>query len=241
MNKSLADAEAFAGELVGSLDGLGDCDLLVIPSFFAVPLLSRALAGTGVEVGAQDLFWEEAGAFTGEVSGAMIRDAGASYVLVGHSERRHLIGEDDAVVAKKLRAALEAGLTPILCVGEGLEDREAGRHEDVVGAQVDAALSGWNARDVERIVVAYEPVWAIGTGKTATPDDAEAMHRFVRDKVRSDFGGVADELRIQYGGSVKPDNAAILLSRGDIDGALVGGASLQVQSFIGIARGAGAR
>jgi triosephosphate isomerase len=239
MNKLIADAEAFASGLVAGLERARGCDLLVCPPFFAVPAVARALSGTGVAVGAQDLYWEESGAFTGEVSGAMVADAGATFVLVGHSERRHLIGEGNDIVARKLRAALNAGLTPILCVGETLTEREAGRHESVVGEQLDTALNGWTADEAGRIVLAYEPVWAIGTGRTATPDDAGAMHRFARARVGERFGAdVAEAVRIQYGGSVKPDNAAGLLTRADIDGALVGGASLEVESFLGIAEGA---
>lgn len=239
MNKTIGEAEAFASELAGSLAGVSHCDLLVCPPFLSVPAVARALAGTGVAVGAQDLFWEASGAFTGEISGAMIADAGATHVLVGHSERRHVIGEGNDIVARKLRAALDASLTPILCVGEQLEEREGGNHEVVVGEQLDTALAGWSVDDVARIVVAYEPVWAIGTGKTATPDDADAMHRFVRGRLRDSFGdGTAAAMRIQYGGSVKPDNASSLLGRDDIDGALVGGASMQVVSFLGIAAGA---
>jgi triosephosphate isomerase len=239
MNKLIADAEAFASGLVSGLERASRCDLLVCPPFFAVPAVARALSGSGVAVGAQDLFWEESGAFTGEVSGAMVADAGATFVLVGHSERRHVIGEGNDMVAKKLRAALGAGLTPILCVGETLAEREAGRHQAVVGEQLDTALEGWTADEAGGIVIAYEPVWAIGTGRTATPEDAEAMHRFARGRIGERFGPeVAADMRIQYGGSVKPGNAAALLGCEDIDGALVGGASLEVESFLGIAEGA---
>lgn len=239
MNKSIGDAEAFASELLASTDGRGACDLLVFPPFLALPALVRALDGSAIGVGAQDLSWEREGAFTGEVSGDMIADAGAAWVLVGHSERRHVIGEGNDVVARKLRAALDCGLSPILCVGETIDEREAGSAEAVVGDQLDTALEGWSEREAAKLVLAYEPVWAIGTGRTATPDDADAMHAFIRTRVRHRFGqDVAEGLRIQYGGSVKPDNAASLLSREGIDGALVGGASLQVNSFLGIAAGA---
>ncbi len=238
MNKTIAQAEAFATELAGSLENTGGCDLLVIPPFFALPAVASVLAGTGVAVGAQDIFYEESGAFTGEISGAMIADAGASYALVGHSERRHVIGEDNAIIARKLRAALDCGLTPILCVGELIDERDAGDHEAVVGEQLRTAFAGWGADDAARIVVAYEPVWAIGTGRSATPDDADTMHGFIRGHIRGAFGDVADTIRIQYGGSVKPDNAASLLGREDIDGALVGGASMEVKSFLGVAAGA---
>ena len=187
-------------------------------------------------MGAQDIYWEPQGAFTGEVSGAMIRDAGATHVIVGHSERRHVLGETDAVVARKLHAAIGAGLTALFCVGERLEDREAGSAKDYVKSQLDAGLEGFAKGDLAAIVIAYEPVWAIGTGKTATPDDAEEMHRFVRRDVASRFGeDAASKVIIVYGGSVKPDNASSLLEREEIDGALVGGASLEVESFVKIA------
>lgn len=238
MNKSIGEAEAFATELAGSLGAYGHCDLLVCPPFFAVPAVARVLAGTGVAVGAQDLYWEPSGAFTGEVSAAMVADAGASFVLVGHSERRHVMGEDNAAVARKLRAALDGELTPILCVGEVIEEREAGTQERVVAEQLETALGALGGGEAARVVIAYEPVWAIGTGKTATPGDADAMHGFIRARLHERFGEVADSIRIQYGGSVKPDNAADLLAREDIDGALIGGASLQVASFLGIAAGA---
>jgi triosephosphate isomerase len=239
MNKTIGEAEAFVGELVRGTKGLERCDLLLFPPFFAVPRVASLLEGTGVGVGAQDLFWETNGAFTGEVSGAMVRDAGATCVLVGHSERRHVIGEDDAIVARKLAAALTAGLMPILCVGERIEQREAGKQEPVVQTQLETALGDLDAGAAARVVIAYEPVWAIGTGKTATPADAVAMHAFIRGWVTEAFGAdLAERLRIQYGGSVKPDNAAALLGEEEIDGALIGGASLEAASFLAIASGA---
>lgn len=236
MNKTVGEAEAFVTELKSGLDKVGARDLLVIPQFFALPRVASLLDQTGVAVGAQDLFWEESGAYTGEISGSMIGDAGGSYVLVGHSERRHVLGEDNEIVAKKLRAALDSELTPILCVGEKIEHRETGEHESYVKEQLESALSGLSESGMTRLVVAYEPVWAIGTGKTATPDDAVNMHGFIRKHVRSSFGDArADELRILYGGSVKPDNAAGLLENEEIDGALIGGASLEADSFLAIA------
>ncbi len=239
MYKTIAEAEAFVAQLEGGLAGVGGCDLVLFPPFFALPRVSALLEGTAVATGAQDLFWEREGAYTGEISSAMIRDAGADYVLVGHSERRHVIGEDNAVVARKLRAALDGGLTPVLCVGEKIEHREAGTHESFVKEQLDTALSGCGEAEVSRIVVAYEPVWAIGTGKTATPADAVNMHVFVRDYVKRAFGGaLAESMRIQYGGSVKPANAADLLGEREIDGALIGGASLEAKSFLAIAAAA---
>jgi len=236
MYKTIGEAEAFVAELKAGTGAVGGCDLLLFPPFFAVPRVSALLEGTGVATGAQDVFWEHEGAYTGEISCDMIRDAGAGYVLVGHSERRHVIGEDNPVVARKLRAALDGGLTPVLCVGEKIEHREAGRHESYVKEQLDTALEGCGEAEASRVVVAYEPVWAIGTGKTATPADAVAMHVFIRDYFRKAFGGgLADGLRIQYGGSVKPANAAELLGEPEIDGALIGGASLEAGSFLAIA------
>ena len=240
MQKGIADGGAFATELKLQLDGLPACDMAVFPTFISLPALSQAFSGTRVVTGAQDLFWEREGAYTGEVSGAMIREAGGTSVIVGHSERRHVMGESNEVVAAKLKAALEAGLLPVLCVGEQLPHRDAGEAESFVRDQLGASLSGVTAAEMASTVIAYEPVWAIGTGRTATPDDAEAMHVVIRAAVGERFGGdAADAVRILYGGSVKPGNASDLLARDEIDGALVGGASLQVNSFIEIVRAVG--
>jgi len=239
MNKLTADANAFAVAFTPLAASLARCDLLVFPSFLCVRTLAEAFAGTAVAVGAQDLYFEAEGAFTGEVSAAMLRDAGATHVLVGHSERRHVIGEDDATVARKLRAALDAGLAPVLCVGERLAERETGRERAVVSRQLESAFDKCAAADAARVVIAYEPVWAIGTGRTATPDDAEAMHRAIREWFGARYGaGAAAGLRIQYGGSAKAENAAELLARDEIDGLLVGGASLDPASFAAIAAAA---
>jgi triosephosphate isomerase len=236
MHKTRAEAVAFARAVRDRVSDAPSCDLLIFPPFFSVPEVAEALAGTGVGVGAQDVYFEPSGAFTGEVSPQMVVDAGAGWVLVGHSERRHVFGEASEVVARKLGAALEAGLSPILCVGERVEEREAGAATAVVQQQLEVGLDGLGAGEIERTVIAYEPVWAIGTGRTATPDDAEEMHRFIRGCLRGMAGeDVGDRVRIQYGGSVKPDNAAGLLSRAEIDGALIGGASLEVDSFLTIA------
>ncbi len=237
MNKRVAEAEQFADELRPLLPGVAHCDLVVFPSFFCVRPFADAVSGTSVAVGAQDLHWEPGGAFTGEVSAAMIRDAGASHVLAGHSERRHGMGEDDATVGRKLAAALDAGLVPVLCVGETLDEREGGREREVVCRQLDAAFDGRAARDAVRALIAYEPVWAIGTGRNATPADAEAMHRAVREWLGNRFGAeAAGVIRILYGGSAKPENAAQLMASPEIDGLLVGGASLAPASFAAIAR-----
>ena len=239
MHKTRTESEAFARSVRERVSEAPSCDLLIFPPFFSVPVVAETLAGTGVGVGAQDLYFEASGAFTGEVSAQMVADAGAGWVLVGHSERRHVLGESNEIVAKKLGAALAAGLSPILCVGERIEEREADTATDVVREQLEIALAGLTAGDFERIVIAYEPVWAIGTGKTATPEDAEEMHGFIRNWLSAAAGSdVAEQMRIQYGGSVKPDNAAGLLGRVEIDGALIGGASLEADSFLAIAAAA---
>jgi len=239
MHKTRAEAEAFARSVRARVAEAPHCDLLVFPPFFSVPVVAETLAGSGIGVGSQDVYFEASGAFTGEVSAQMVADAGAGWVLVGHSERRHVLGESNEVVAKKLGAALEAGLSPILCVGERIEEREADAADDIVREQLEIALEGLTAGDIERTVIAYEPVWAIGTGKTATPEDAEEMHGFIRNWLAAAAGSdVAERMRIQYGGSVKPDNAAGLLARDEIDGALIGGASLEADSFLAIAAAA---
>ncbi len=236
MNKSISAAETFAREFSRRSDLADACDIVIIPPFFSVRPVADTLAGTQIHVGAQDLHWEASGAFTGEVSAAMLQDAGATYVIVGHSERRHLMGESDAVVAKKLAAALRASLIPILCVGETLAEREAGRQTGVVERQLTTAFEAVDERAAAPTVIAYEPVWAIGTGRTASAEDAVAMHRAIRDWMQTRFGETAAAVaRIQYGGSVNPDNAAELLAREDIDGLLVGGASLDAGSFAAIA------
>ncbi len=239
MNKTIAEARSFADALRGRAGEVAGVDLLVAPPFFSVPAVAEILSGTAVDVGVQDVYHESEGAFTGEVSTAMVADAGATAVIVGHSERRHVLGENDTLIARKFGAVLAAGLAAILCVGETLEERDAGRAESVVAAQIDAAFEGHSAPEVVRAGVAYEPVWAIGTGRTATPDDAEAMHAFIRGRLAGRYGAeTAAGIRILYGGSVKPANAGPLLSRDEIDGALVGGAGLEVDSFLDIARAA---
>jgi len=192
-----------------------------------------------VALGAQNMYHEAAGAFTGEISAGMLLDVGCKYVILGHSERRHILGETDEDVNRKLLAALEAGLTPIVCVGELLEEREAGKTADVIQSQFDGSFASLTPQQMAGVVIAYEPVWAIGTGKVATPDQAEEVHADLRQIMAGRYdAGVAESVRIQYGGSVKPDNAADLLSRENIDGALVGGASLKADSFLGIIKGA---
>lgn len=211
------------------------CEVVLIPPFTSIPAVAAALEGSPLRCGAQDLWYEPSGAYTGEISAAMLSGLGCRYVLVGHSERRHVIGEDGTLLSRKLRAALAGGLFPIYCVGELLEEREEGNADGVVQRQLREGLAGLDPAEAGRVVIAYEPVWAIGTGRTATPGDAGAMHAVIRELVADLFGAPAAEgTVILYGGSVKPENARELLSREEIDGALVGGASLDADSFAAI-------
>lgn len=242
MYKTVPEAIAFVRELKASLHGMAEIETVVCPPFTALPLVAEALRGTEIGVGAQDVYWESSGAFTGEISPPMLKDAGCRYVIAGHSERRQFFGENDSHVNRKVKAVLEHGLTPIMCVGETLAEREAGVTEKVVATQVGAGLKGLGPGQVGGMVIAYEPVWAIGTGRTASAEDAQQVIGFIRVLVRESLGvEAAEQVRIQYGGSVKPDNAAGLMAKPDIDGALVGGASLEAQSFAGIIRAAGGK
>jgi triosephosphate isomerase (TIM) len=212
-------------------------EIVLCPAFVAIPAVVEAVSGSAIGVGGQDLFWEKEGAYTGAVSGQMLSAAGCSYVIIGHSERRQYFGETDDTVNRKLKAALAAGLKPIVCVGEVNEEREAGITEDVLRRQCGIAFREISADEAAPIAVAYEPVWAIGTGKTATPELAGEAHRLIRSEAAKAFGeSVARDLRILYGGSVKPENAHLLMSHPDIDGALVGGASLDPKSFAAIVK-----
>jgi triosephosphate isomerase len=236
MNGLLKEARDLAGGIRAKLAGLQGPEVVLCPPFLAIPAVREILAGSPIRLGAQDVFWKPKGAYTGEVSPAMLADAGCSHVVIGHSERREL-GETDKMVNDKVRSALEAGLTPILCVGERLEEREKGVTFGILERQVVQGLSGFEPEKVSRIIVAYEPVWAIGTGKTATPAQAQEVHDFIRKLVAQGSGAAtAEGLRILYGGSVKPDNIKELMAQKDLDGALVGGASLEVDSFMKIAR-----
>jgi triosephosphate isomerase len=207
----------------------------VMPPFVYIPAVFQAMKATSVAVGAQDVYFEQEGAFTGEISAAMLKDIGCTYVLCGHSERRHVIGETDELVNKKVSAAILAGLLPILCVGELIEQRKAGETEQVVTRQLKAGLNGLSAEKASAVTIAYEPVWAIGTGLTATPQQAQEVHALIRKLLAKMYDGqLADEVRIQYGGSVKSGNAAELMHQPDVDGLLVGGASLKANEFIAI-------
>jgi len=237
MNTSGASAGALARDIVGQIGSLDQIDLAVCPPFVYLESVEKALQGSLIALGAQNMFYEDNGAYTGEVSGAMLKDVGARYVILGHSERRHVIGESDEMINRKIIKALADGLEVIFCVGELLEERQAGKTMDVVSRQVSVGLEAVTTDDIRRITVAYEPVWAIGTGATATPDQAQEVHAMVRKLLADAYGrDCAQELRIQYGGSVKPDNARQLLSKTDIDGALVGGASLKAADFVGIVK-----
>ena len=232
MHKTVAEATAFTTAFLPLVAEVDDAEIVLAPPFTALAAVAGACRGTNVAVASQNVHWEPRGAFTGEVSLDMVRDAGASHVIVGHSERRHLFGEDDAAVNLKTRAVLAAGLTPIVCIGETLAEREAGETAAVLDRQIDGGLAGPSAEEVGSIVVAYEPVWAIGTGRTATPGQAQEAHAHVRRRLAALAGqAAADRCRLLYGGSVKPANAADLSAQPDVDGALVGGASLDPHSF----------
>jgi triosephosphate isomerase len=238
MYKTQAEARAFFEAFLPLVRGVGNCDIVVAPPFTAIAPAAEAAKGSNVAIGAQDLFWEKEGAFTGEIAPGMLVEAGCRYVIIGHSERRQFFGETEQTVAKKSKAALAAGLIPIVCVGELLEHREAGRTEEICESQFTSGPGALTAEEFSRILVAYEPVWAIGTGKTATPEIAAAAHRFLRKCAEEKFNAAqAQALRILYGGSVKPDNIQGLMAQDELDGALVGGASLDAKSFASIVSG----
>jgi triosephosphate isomerase len=239
MHKTLREAEAFVDAFLPRVAGVRDIEIVLAPPFTALAAVGRRSAGSNVALAAQNVNPEAQGAFTGEISPPMLAELGCAYAIVGHSERRALYGESDAFVARKAAALLAHGIRPIVCVGETLEQREQGRTEAVLGAQLAGSLAGVAKERASEIVLAYEPVWAIGTGRTATPELAQQAHAFLRAQLRAAFGTAGDEIRIQYGGSVKPDNAAALLAQADIDGALVGGASLEPESFARIVRPGG--
>jgi len=238
MHRTNDEAARLVRTLLAELLPAPGCDVVLCPPFTALTEVSYLLAGTPLRLGAQDVFWEREGAWTGEVSGAMLASAGCTHVVVGHSERRQHFDETDADVARKVRAAVDAGLTAIACVGETLAEREAERTLDVLRAQFDAGPGTLESGDLGRLVLAYEPVWAIGTGRNATPAQAAEAHRALRERARARWGAAGAELRILYGGSVKADNAAALFAEPELDGALVGGASLEAASFVPIVRAA---
>jgi len=237
MNKTVDESVDFVEEFLPLISGVGDVDTALAPPFLSLQPVAGALDGSRVALAAQNMHWEEAGAFTGEISPVMLKDIGCRYVILGHSERRQFFGEGDGEVSRKVQAALQEGIIPILCVGETLGERNYGKTFDTVGGQLSGALAETVLETGLELVVAYEPVWAIGTGKTASPEEAQEVHAFARSQLGSAFGSdVAGRIRILYGGSVKPENAAALMKMTDIDGALVGGASLDPDSFAGIIR-----
>ena len=235
MNKTASDTRAFAEELKGLLPRSKWCDIVVCVPSVDISAAVRAFKDSRVAVGAQNVYFEKSGAYTGEVSAEMLADLGVKYVIIGHSERRALFGETDEIVNKKVHAALDAGLSPIICVGESLTQREMGVTMELIALQLKSALAGVNAEQVRRCVIAYEPIWAIGTGKTATGEQAAEVCTFIRATIRSLYGArIARSVTVQYGGSMKGENAGELLSHEDIDGGLIGGASLKSDQFIAI-------
>lgn len=238
MNGSRAESAALLSGLKQGLGSVKKAQMVVCPPFILIPLAAQELAGTAAAWGAQNLDTHKSGAYTGEVSGPMLKDFNCRYVIVGHSERRSLYGESDQIVAEKFKAAQDAGVVPILCVGELLAEREANQTEAVVARQLDAVMSLVGIGALANSVIAYEPVWAIGTGKTASPQQAQDVHRFIRARVAARDARVADGLRILYGGSMKAANARELIAQPDIDGGLIGGASLVAEEFLTICRAA---
>ncbi len=237
LNKTIREAIDLVTLLKRQLGDLQNVDIVVCPPYTALSEAAEILSESDIQLGAQDLYWEEKGAFTGEISGSMIKEAGAQFVIIGHSERRQFFHETNETVNKKTKAALKNNLTPIVCVGEMLSERENGKTFQIIQSQFAGAFSHFTAEEMKKLVIAYEPVWAIGTGKVATPQQAEEVHAFIRKEISKAFGDeVAAGLRILYGGSVKPDNISSLMNEPDIDGALVGGASLEAAQFSDIVK-----
>ncbi|HVM75392.1 MAG TPA: triose-phosphate isomerase [Candidatus Saccharimonadales bacterium] len=237
MYKNQAETRAFFAAVKPLVAGVTDCDIVVAPPFTNIPAAVEEAKGTNIGISAQDVFWEKEGAFTGQISTGMLVEAGCKYSIIGHSERRQYFGETNETVFKKTRAAIAAGLTPIVCIGEMLADREAGRTEHICESQFVGSVGGLTPEEFSRILIAYEPVWAIGTGRTATPEIAAAVHKYVRQCASARFSASqATALRILYGGSVKPDNIKGLMAQEELDGALVGGASLDPKSFASLVK-----
>ena len=237
MNKTVGEALDLIRELKADISRVKTVEVAVAPPFTALHAVHKELEGSPIHLAAQNLYWEEKGAFTGEVSPLMLKEVGCHYVIIGHSERRQLFGETDETVNRRIKAALAQGLKVIFCMGETLKEREEGKTFSVIERQVEGGLKGLGDQEMENMVIAYEPVWAIGTGKTATPEQAEEVHRFIRGKLAKLYSReVSEEIRIQYGGSVTPENIKGLMNQPNIDGALVGGASLKAESFSKIVR-----
>ena len=237
MNKTIKEAIELSNSLKRELVDLESVDILICPSFTALSEVSDIIGDSNIKLGAQDVCWEAQGAFTGAISSLMLKDLGCSYVIVGHSERRKIFLEDNQIINKKLKAGQKQGLRPIFCLGETLAERDADKTFEVIKLQLEQGLEGLSEEEILKLTIAYEPVWAIGTGKTATPDMAQQVHSFIRNWLSQKYSQeVSENLRILYGGSVKPDNAKELIKQADIDGALVGGASLDSSSFVKIVK-----
>jgi len=237
MNMTATQARELASKLVPLVASVKDRDIVLGPPFTSLPAVAETIKGSNISLSAQNLHWEDKGAFTGEISADMLLDSGCEYVIIGHSERRQFFGETDETVNKKVKQALKKGLLPILCVGETLSEREAGKLNQTIDRQVTGGLKDISTEDMKKVVIAYEPVWAIGTGKTATPEQANEVHALIRQKVKTLYSAdIAEGLRIQYGGSVTPENVSTLMAMPDIDGALVGGASLKPESFAALVK-----
>jgi len=239
MNNDLNESVLLINEIKKTLVNRDDVKVIVAPPFTALDRVSQLLSGTNIGLSAQNMCYEDSGAFTGAVSAKMLKSVGCEYVILGHSERRTLFGEKDAMINKKLKKAISEGITPIFCIGETLEERESGKMKSVIEEQIKNGLEGISEADFEGTIVAYEPVWAIGTGKTATPEQAQEVHAFIRNLLKEMYSeNLAENTTIQYGGSVKPENAGELIGQKDIDGALVGGACLKADSFSNIVKNA---
>jgi triosephosphate isomerase (TIM) len=236
MNKTSAEAESLVKELKEDLSGVSDVDIVVIPPVVSLLKVRDIISGTNILLGAQNMHWEEKGAFTGEISGPMLKEIGVNYIIIGHSERRQYFGETDQIVNRKVQAAFSYKLNPIICVGENLKEREKGETENRIKTQIKSALAGLNIDEISDLVIAYEPIWAIGTGKSASPEEANHVIKYIRNLIADISANAAREIRIQYGGSVKTSNIRALMSQSDIDGVLVGGASLDAESFAGIVK-----
>ena len=237
MNMTATQARELTSKLIPLVANVKDRDIVLSPPFTSIAAVAETIKGTNIGLAAQNLHWEDKGAFTGEISADMLLDSGCKYDIIGHSERRQYFGETEETVNRKVKQALKKGLLPILCVGETLAEREAGRLNEIISRQVTGGLKDISTGDMKKVVIAYEPVWAIGTGKTATPEQANEVHALIRQKVKALYStDIAEGLRIQYGGSVTPENVSTLMAMPDIDGALVGGASLKPESFAALVR-----
>jgi len=237
MSKTIGEAISLVKELKKLVKGIKDREIIVCPAFTSLAAVGAEIKGSNIILGAQNMHFEKEGAFTGEISPPMLKEICVKYVIIGHSERRHVFNEDDELINKKVKSALENDLKPILCVGETLEEREADKTKEIVGEQINEGLSNVKKGDMKNVTIAYEPVWAIGTGKTASPEQAEEVHSFIRELLNSMFNDkISEDMVILYGGSVKPGNIKELISQDDIDGALVGGASLKAKSFAEIVK-----